>query len=176
MDLLHDVEAVLVGSGYETRVASAPENSLYFEDESLFGYCLIHRSVAELIANWSSSQDIFLTTHAPSLRRADQKAWNCYSVHLTDVRATTEELRDLFAIEEDFRSTRKIARAGIASTADLTRALFPILPLQNTVRIRSTDSQKDLSARLHWPAAATRALLGTGSVHDILELLLSEDK
>ena len=33
------------------------------------------------------------------------------------------------AIEEDFRSTRKIARAGVTGRGAVQRALLPILPL-----------------------------------------------
>ena len=175
MSLLHDVEAVLIAAGYETRLASDPKGLVYFEDDSLFGFCVTYDSVADLAANWLASQETFLTTHAPSLRRANQKAWNCYAVHLTQTRPTDEELRQLFEIEEDFRSTRKIARAGVSSTGDLTRALYPLLPVQNVVRIRGGDHNKDLSERLHWPSGAVRALLGNGVPHDILDLLL-EDK
>jgi hypothetical protein len=175
MSLLHDVEAVLITAGYETRLASEPKGSVYFEDDSIFGFCVTYPSVADLLANWLGNQERFLVTNAPSLRRANQKAWNCYAVHLTQPRPADEEVRQLFDIEEDFRSTRKIARAGIASASDLMRALYPLLPIQNVVRIRGGDSTKDLAERLHWPAGAVRALLGRGVPSDILDLLL-EDK
>jgi len=175
MSLLHDVEAVLITAGYETRLASEPKGSVYFEDDSIFGFCVAYPSVAELLAGWLPNQERFLVTNAPSLRRANQKSWNCYAVHLTQTRPSDEEVRRLFEIEEDFRSTRKIARAAVASAGDLTRALYPLLPIQNVVRIRGGDANKELAERLHWPAGAVRALLGRGTPSDILDLLLEEE-
>lgn len=174
MSLLHDVEAVLITAGYETRLAPEPKESVYFEDDSIFGFCVTYPSVADLLANWIGNQERFLVTNAPSLRRANQKAWNCYAVHLTQARQDDEELRQLLEIEEDFRSTRKIARASVASAGDLTRALYPLLPIQNVVRIRGGNSNQDLAERLHWPAGAVRALLGRGSASDTLDLLLDD--
>src|ERR1035441_1156491 len=148
MSLLHDVEAVLLAAGYDTRMAPEPGNPLYFEDYSIFGFCVAYETVEDLITTWLRNQENFLTLHAPSLRQASQKAWNCYAVHVTAAAATERELRELLNIEEDFRSTRKIARAGLSTAGDLTRALYPLLPIQNIVRLRGEATTKDLSERL----------------------------
>jgi len=146
----------------------------YFEDYSLFGCCVVYETVEALLATWPRNHETFLTLHAPSLRRASQKAWNCYSVHLTVAAASALEIRQLFSVEEDLRSTRKIARAGLSTSSDLTRALYPLLPIQNIVRLRGEATSNDLSGRLRWPVGAIRALIGNGTPNDVLDLLLEE--
>ena len=174
MSLLHDAEAVLDSAGYETHIAVEPENSLYFEDYSIFGFCVVYETIEALAATWLGNQERFLALHAPSLRRASQKAWNCYSIHLTGAPASGLQVRGLFSIEEDLRSTRKIARVDLSTSSDLSRALYPLLPIQNMIRLRGEAANTDLSVRLRWPTGAIKALIGNGSPNDILDLLLEE--
>ena len=171
MSLLHEVERILTAAAYDARMSTEPRSSLYFEDYNILGFCAEYETVESLIASWLRNQETFLTIHAPSLRRASQKAWNCYTIHLTPALPTESELRQLLAIEEDFRSTRKIARGGVSTPSDLTRTLYPVLPIQNLVQLQSAVKPPDLSERLRWPAPAIKALLGNGSPNDILDLL-----
>jgi len=97
-------------------------------------------------------------------------------VHLTDVEASATELQALFDIEEDFTSTRKIARAGLATAADVQRALYPLIPIQNLLKMHGTKQDLDIGQRFHdWPAGALRALLGNGTAEDVVELLVEAE-
>lgn len=173
MSLLPDVETILTKAGYHTARTSAVPACLAFEDVSLFGFIVEYDSILALMDGWKKSEQVFLTLHAPSLRRAGEKAWNCYSVHFTSETASESEMRTLLAIEENFKSTRKIARAGLTSRKDLTHALSPLLPLQNVITPERQRSQPDFKGRFHeWPDAATEALAGDASSDEILALLL----
>jgi hypothetical protein len=144
-----------------------------FEDHSLLGFVAEYDSIRNLFEGWKKTEEVFLKVHAPSLRRADQKAWNCYSVHITSAVATESESRSLLAIEEDFKSTRKIARAALSSRKDLIHALGPLLPLQSLVTPERQVLQRDLQGRFHdWPQVAVDALLGDSTTEDILTLLM----
>ena len=77
-------------------------------------------------------------------------------------------------IEEDFVSTRKIARCGLSTKEDVRRALLPLLPLQQIVTVGG-DMQPDLRSRLtELPSDALAALFGTSSPPEIAAMLLEE--
>ena len=173
MSLLPDLESLLRSVGYRIIQHSAAPFLVEFEDHSLFGFVAEYDSIPDLLKGWKKAEELFLTVHAPSIRRADQKAWNCYSVHITSAVATESESRSLLAIEEDFKSTRKIARAALSSRKDLIHALGPLLPLHSFVTPERQVLQPDLHSRLHeWPPAAVEALLGDSTAADILTLLM----
>src|ERR1700733_1986520 len=169
MSLLPDVESLLSKAGYRTMRNSVVPSSVAFEDDGLFGFVVEYDTIHSLHEGWKKAEQVFLTLHAPSLRRADQKAWNCYSVHITSDAGSESDIRLLLAIEEDFKSTRKIARAALSSRKDLTHALAPLLPLQNVLAPEPRASQHDLRERLHeWPASAVEALEGEATSDEIL--------
>jgi hypothetical protein len=173
MSLLPDVESLLSKAGYRIMRNSAVLSSIAFEDDSVFGLVVEYDTIHSLHEGWKKAEQVFLTLHAPSLRRADQKAWNCYSVHITSDAGSASDIRSLLSIEEDFTSTRKIARAALSSRKDLIHAFAPLLPLQNVVAPERQASQPDLKGRLHdWPAAAVEALAGDGTSDEIVTLLL----
>ncbi len=173
MPLLPEVEALLSTAGYRTAHNSALVSSITFEDDILFGFVVEYDTVGSLQENWASAEQNFLNLHAPSLRRAEQKAWNCYSVHITGDTGSEADIRCLLAIEEDFRSTRKIARAGVASRKDLVRAFAPVLPLENVITHGLQPTAPDLKGRLHeWPLPAVEALAGHGTVDEIMAFLI----
>ena len=173
MSLLPDVESLLSKVGYRTMRNSVVPSSVAFEDDSLFGFVVEYDTIHSLNEGWKKAEQVFLTLHAPSLRRADQKAWNCYSVHITSDAGSESGIRSLLAIEEDFKSTRKIARAALSSRKDLIHAFAPLLPLQNVTAPERQASQPDLRERLHeWPASAVEALEGDATSDEILILLL----
>jgi hypothetical protein len=176
MSLLREVEAVLSKAGYRITHKPAVPDSIVFEDDSLYGFVVEYDSISRLREAWRSAEELFLTFHAPSLRQAAQKAWNCYSVHITADAGSESEIRALLAIEEDFKSTRKIARGALSSRKDLVHALAPLLPLQNVVAPERQSLQPDPKGRLReWPAAAVEALVGDAAVTEVVALLL-EDK
>jgi hypothetical protein len=176
MSLLHHIEAALREARYLVQPSSDSPSTLYFEDYSLFGLAIVYESVESLLRNWKRRQDDFLQTNAPFLRQAFQKAWNCYTVHLTEDVATPHQKQALFDVEEDLTSTRKIARADMATPADVQRALYPLIPVQNLLRIQGSPNDLDIAQRLHdWPEAALNALLGAGNAEDVVELLLENE-
>ena len=176
MSLLRDIDTVLQNAGYRVLSSASNPAILYFEDHSLVGLVAAYPTTDDLLSNWRKTQDTFLQGHAMVLRAAAQKAWNCYTVHLTQEGARPDQLQHLFNIEEDFTSTRKIARAGITTQTDVSRALYPLLPVQNLVQMHTSSEAADLGVRLHdWPAPAITALLGNARFDDVLELLLGEE-
>jgi hypothetical protein len=173
MSLLPDVESLLSKAGYRVTRNSAVPSSIAFEDDSLFGLVVEYDTIHSLREGWKKAEQVFLTLHAPSLRRAAQKAWNCYSVHITSDAGSESDIRSLLPIEEDFKSTRKISRAALSSRKDLIHAFAPLLPLQNVIAPERQASQPDLKERFHeWPAAAVEALAGDATADEILTLLL----
>jgi hypothetical protein len=176
MSLLRDVDTVLQNAGYRVVASASNPAMLFFEDHSLFGVVATYPSVEELLSGWRKTQDAFLQGHAMVLRSAAQKAWNCYTVHVTEEPANSGQRQRLFNIEEDFTSTRKIARGGITTQTDVHHALYPLLPVQNLVQMHTSREVSDLGARLHdWPAPAVKALLGSTKSDDVLELLIGEE-
>lgn len=117
----------------------------------------------------SSKERSFLASRGP-------KGWNCYTVYLTEAHPTDLETQALFDIEENFASTRKIARANVSTEADVQRALYPLIPIQNLLKMQLSESDLDIAARFHdWPAAGVKALLGGGTAEDLVELLLEAE-
>jgi hypothetical protein len=173
MSLLPDVESLLSKAGYRIMRNAAVPSSVAFEDDGLFGFVVEYDTIYGLQEGWKKAEQVFLTLHAPSLRRADQKAWNCYSVHITADAGSESDIRSLLLIEEDFKSTRKIARAALSSRKDLIHALAPLLPLQNVIAPERQASQPDLEGRLReWSTSAVEALAGDGTADEIVTLLL----
>ena len=176
MSLQQHVERCLRTEGYRIQTSAERPSTIYFEDYSLFGFCTVYESAGSLLEGWNRNQDEFLKKNAPFLRHADRKAWNCYTVHLTQARPTDAESQALFGIEEDFASTRKIARANLATEIDVQCALYPLIPIQNLLKMQTARSDLDIAQRFHdWPDAALKALLGDGTAEDITELLLEAE-
>ena len=175
MPLSQQVNDILSASGYSVERADRAGDELHFEDYSLFGYVRVYESVRSLLDNWRTDQDRFLSSHAPFLRKAQHKAWNCYAIYLTEAELETNLKLRLLEIEEDFVSTRKIARTGVTTEDAVRRALYSLLPLQNSVAAKVNTGESDLTARLHdWPSEAIKALFGLGTAEDIIELLLEK--
>jgi len=66
---------------------------------------------------------------AAQFRAAGDKAWNVYSVFVTEARASIEEHRQVRWIEEDLERTRKITATGVIAREDVVKALLPLLPI-----------------------------------------------
>ena len=163
MDLKSQLQIILQEANYQTWLASVDElDAIGFEDEAVMGFACIFDTAEALLQRWRAVETILLTTHAPSLQRAGEKAWNVYSVFLSVEKANDIQTREVRWIEEDQERTRKIAACGVTAREDLAMALLPLLPLQYQPVL--DDEDFDLTRRLRKrivdiaPAAAIAAL------------------
>jgi hypothetical protein len=172
MDIGMQAEVVLRQAGYETWPwLSGPTPAVCFENEAVAGFLHAFDTGEALLAGWRGAQDVALARHASALRIAGDKAWNIYSVLLAR-EASPELAREIERIEEDFSMTRKIARAGIQSAQDLTRALLPLLPLISQPTIIDADYDAQLRDRLKdVPVHAVTAFLGPVDPADVARIL-----
>jgi hypothetical protein len=146
MDLLNDSGTLLRVAGY--TVSAESRTVFYFEDSSVYGFVSVLPTVEEIVRSWQNEQDGFLASHSESLRGTPEKAWNAYSVFLTEARSSAETAAMLVAVEENFRASRKIARADLQTIEDVVRALSPLLPIRNLVTLSSEDLLRRLRAAL----------------------------
>jgi hypothetical protein len=174
MDIYQHADAMLRQAGYRTRVESRGP-ILLFEDDSLLGFLRTFDNAGELILSWPETEKNVLTRYTAQLRSAPAKAWNVYSIFLASAPAAPEDGYFLGRIEEDFTSTRKIARAGVATAADLQRALLPLLPLQASASFALSDYESTLRSRLSFLAPSVIEGLLTGhSAEEVVRAALNE--
>src|ERR1700730_4192815 len=147
MNLTVEARRLLESSRYRTY-PGATDDIFYFEDSSLLGFVWIASNPQALAKEWQRLQDSFLAEKDLQLRKSKDKSWNAYSVLLTEVDVTEEQAHALLRIEEDFRGTRKIAKAGVRTAGQLMRALLPLLAIQNLVELERDDSKVRLRSRL----------------------------
>ncbi|MBS0176401.1 MAG: hypothetical protein JSR64_20400 [Nitrospira sp.] len=172
MDIATQTEVLLRGAGYETWTwTGAPQAVICFENAALIGFVHVFPSANDLLTRWQEAQNAALSRHGPALRAAGAKAWNVYSVFLTDEQAPTQQ-RAVERIEEDFALTRKIARAGVRTQADLERTLLPLTAVRAQPLISETDFEDRLRARLKdvSPDVLT-AFLGTTPAEEVARIL-----
>src|SRR5713101_742490 len=122
---LDEARSVLELAGFATFSPQPNSTFFHFEDISLMGHVRALATAEEIVAKWERIQDDFLSANAPRLVRDPTKAWNLYTVLLTAEPAAGAVPGRLFAIEEDFRGTRKIVRAGVVARQDILTALGP---------------------------------------------------
>lgn len=175
MDILTQSATLLKHFDYAIAIRDfAEQRAVYFEDESLLGIVWVDELNA-ILAGWEMIQDRFIRENAPKLRRSLAKTWNLYVVFLTNERASEDKQRLLSNIQEDFRGARKIVQSGITGEAQLIRALYPLLPIQNLVSLDSEDPAARIRGRLQQiPATALDALVSNDqNEEDILKVFLS---
>lgn len=156
MDPLTTAQTKLSKVSYDTWQEPDETDRVYFEDRSVFGMVTTYASVRHLIDEHQDRQDQFLQANENSLRSAgnQEKVWNAYTVHLTvgdyseDNRERAEQENKLFRIEENFRGTRKIARANVTDDEDIVEALLPLLPIQRKPKLAAEDYRKQLENEL----------------------------
>ncbi len=170
--IILDARAILESSGYRTVAPTVANNLLYFEDESVIGVCHAVETVQDLMRDWQMLQDRFIRENTQRLLLDSLKAWNCYSVYLASEPCAPAHLTKLYAIEEDFRSTRKIVRAGVVGRADVEAGLAPLLPLRRILSLASDDVNGRLAERLGGTGSPLRALLSTVDVAGIAATLV----
>ena len=147
MNLSTEARRLLESSKYKTFTAG-DEDVFYFEDSSLLGFVWVAPSPSILLEQWQGLQDSFLHDKDFQLRQSKDKSWNAYSVLLTEQEVSGNQANEFLKIEEDFRGTRKIAKGGLRTVGQLTRALLPLLAIQNLVELERDDSKERLRSRL----------------------------
>jgi hypothetical protein len=164
MDILEEVRTIL--TRYEYQLSTNGNNGFEFEDSTLLGF-VVNAPSEEILARWQDYQAAFLERNARRLRNSALKSWNLYSVFLASDQPPTNSRKKWLDIEEDLRATRKIAQANLLSTRDVERALYPFIPIQNIVSLRTLNLRVKLRNRLSsLPKDAIEALL-TGDDDEI---------
>ena len=184
MDPLTTAETELSKVGYETWQEPDETDRVYFEDRSVFGMVTTYASVRDLIDEHEDRQDQFLQANEKALRSAgnQEKVWNAYTVHLTvgdfsnNDREHANQENKLFRIEENFRGTRKIARANVTDDEDVVDALLPLLPIQRKPKLAAEDYRQQLEDELgeKFDHAFLSVLDEDASPDDIVDDLLQD--
>lgn len=157
MNILEEARTLLLANGY--LVSRALGDTFDFEDETLIGF-VSAGPIKQIEQSWSARQDQFIRDRAPDLRKSAIKSWNLYSVFLSSDAGDADARKIVAAIEEDFRATRKIVGVGITTLADVTHALYPLIPIQNVIGITADDLRHKFSGRLSTlPTEALHLLL-----------------
>lgn len=173
--LIDDVRSVLEGCGFATYMPRPDSLDLYFEDISILGHVHVLSTAADIVATWQIVQDAFLRDNASRFMRDTTKAWNLYTILLTADTSTSDVAARLFTIEDDFRGTRKIARAGVGSREDVMAALAPILPLRNVLAVGLVDAKQRLLERLGAVTPTLRSLATGAPAEAIAASLLGTE-
>ena len=173
--LVDDVRSVLEGAEFATFLPRPDSLALHFEDISVLGHVHVLDAADEILANWQVIQDDFLRANASRFMRDTTKAWNLYTILLTSETPAPNVAARLFAVEDDFRGTRKIARAGVVSREDVMSALAPILPLNNVLAVGLVDAKQRLLERLGAVTPILRSLATGAATEAIAASLLGTE-
>lgn len=174
--IIQEARKILERADYMVISASAA-GMFYFEDSSLVGFLKAVDTVHEILSNWERLQDDFLQSLDRRLRSSGEKSWNIYSAILSAQSPSREQIAILKSIEEDFRASRKIVRAGITSASDVARALLPLVPIQNRVALVEEDVLLRLRDRLtSIKTEVFDAIISDRPAADIADLLLRQDE
>jgi hypothetical protein len=148
-DLISISDSVLRENGFSVRPFSiGSEVALAFEDDTILGFVYIFDSPESLIHSWQSIERQFITSQANRFRLAGEKAWNVYSVFLTQHVSDTEQTRQVSWIEENLDRTRKLAACGVNAREAILKTFLPILSLQYKPLLDSDDYEERLRRRL----------------------------
>lgn len=172
VQIIESARRILAGSGYTTRSSSAKDQIL-FEDATIFGFIQEMPKVADLLIHWQKVQDLFVRDNTLRLSRIPSKALNLYAVFLTAGSCTVAQQQELFEVEEDFRSARKIARAGVGSKLAIEAALSPILPLHQVGSLLPFNLKERLQEDRSVPGWLEASLASDESAADIVKELLA---
>lgn len=172
MDITTQSEVVLRGAGYDTWVwTGGVQPVVCFENAAVIGFIHVFATADDLMRRWSEVQTAALSRHGPALRLAGVKAWNVYSVFLTEEQAASQQ-RAIERIEEDFSLTRKIARAGVRTSDDLERVLLPLIAVRSQPVPSDMDFEYRLRSRLQEvPPDVLTAFLGNAPAEDVAKML-----
>jgi hypothetical protein len=171
MNILFEAQIILERAGYKIDLDEVSDKILFFEDDCLLGFISVHENLNEITEKWEENQDFFLQNNASKLRHEPHKAWNAYSIFLTQEEGSPEMKRKIFEIEEDLRGTRKIIGDSIDTGEALIRCLFPLLPIQRAVKLDFEPTSSRLQTKLNYPQ-----LLDQISQDQLLNIVLEEKK
>jgi hypothetical protein len=138
---------------------------------SVMGFIHAYPTAQALLDSWSKDQQMVLARHSAALRAAGQKAWNVYSIFLTQEPAPQAQ-RAADQIEEDFSLTRKIARTSVRTPEDIEKALLPL----TSVRAQPLLGESKLEDRLRQklkdlPESAVTAFFGPVPAEEVARIL-----
>ena len=172
MDIFTQSEIVLRRAGYDTwSWSGAPPSVVCFENLSVVGFIHVFVTADALLAKWQSDQEAVLARNAPALRGAGTKAWNVYSVFMTDEQAPARQSA-IDRIEEDFSLTRKIARIAVRTADDVERALLPLVGVKAQPVLGDAQFESRLRNRLKdFSDDAISAFLGPISPDEVARIL-----
>jgi hypothetical protein len=174
IDIFSTAQTILRESGYRTRLLQFEQSSiLSFEDESILGFCYLFADPATLLTGWRSIETEFLNRHGARFRSAGDKAWNIYSVFLSNEIADSVQTREVRWIEENLERTRKLATCGISTREALHRALLPLLRLQYRPILQLDSLTERLQRRIATiaPSVASIALKDDVAPIEVVRLL-----
>ncbi len=171
IDIGTHAEIILREAQYETwRWSGTNPAVVCFESQALVGFLHIFVTVDDLLAKWQEAQQGVLAVHISAMRNSGPKAWNVYSVFLTE--DMTPSRFSLERIEENFALTRKIARSGIRTVDDLENALLLLLPIKSQPKISNSDFESRLRSRLKdLNSNSISSLLGPTTPADVARIL-----
>jgi hypothetical protein len=148
-EVLSMVQVVMQNANYRTWEIGGSKNPIIgFEDEATMGFVCSFDTPRQMIDNWRETEAMLLARYAAHFRAAGDKAWNVYSVFVSEARASDEERREVRWIEEDLERTRKITATGVVARDDVLKALLPLLPIIAKPLLASEDSTQRLLRRI----------------------------
>lgn len=174
IDLLSTTQVLLKDAGYTVRLSTIQRETLIcFEDTAVMGFCSTFVSPEELIKKWMAYENEIISRFSANFRAAGEKAWNVYSIFLTDAVATDVDRREIGKIEENLERTRKLAASGISSREELIGVLLPLLSIQFQPKLPDGDITARLKRRIGEIAPGVRdiTLDNAVPVADVLSLL-----
>lgn len=175
MNIIDEARRILEEAGYSTIAKSSSDSSFYFEDESLLGFVRLHETIDDLLNTWEKHQDVFLRENALPLQSEPQKAWNVYSVYISQEKCHDSKRNELSKISEDFRGTRKIIHDGVNKKSDLVNALLPLLPIQNYVSFGQEDIYERLRKSLETESKSLTTLFEKYEIRELAKIILQEE-
>ena len=147
-DLITDSAEILVAAGYAVERISTPKReALAFENSVCLGFVFAYNTTEQLLREWADDSTGVISRYGLSLRGAGEKAWNVYIVLISGGRKNETLQASLTELEEDLVGTRKIARDGISSTADLRSAFLALLPIQSAPKLEAVDMPFEIRMR-----------------------------
>lgn len=165
---------VLQDAKFSTRNEEVQQRKiLCFEDDAIIGFACSFATGAELLTHWKEAELSALRHFGPSLKNAQDKAWNVYTVLFCALVANTEERRQIQWLEEDMELTRKIIGCRISTQDELIQTILPILPLQQQPLLQSEDVTSRLRIRIESiaPNAADLVMNDAVPPNDVIRFL-----
>ena len=172
-DLITDATEILVTAGYAVeRISASTRETLAFENGVCLGFVFAYEATDQLLRDWADDSKRVISRYGLSLRRAGEKAWNVYVVLISQGSKSDALQASLTELEEDLIGTRKIARDGISSTADLRSAFLALLPIQSAPKLEAVDMPSEIRMRASDVGrTGIDAFLSTADESVVLQLL-----